>query len=95
VGEPLAVLVGLKEPQGDVEQVADQLTPPWAGSFATVAVICNVAPCATVCGVLGERVTEIGGGVTVTVIEAVLLLSPPDVAVTVTARFAETGAGAV
>ena len=63
--------------------------------MATVAVICRVAPCAIVCGVLGERVTEIGGGVTVTVIKAVLLVSPTEVAVTVTAKFAETGVGAV
>lgn len=82
-------------PQGDVEHAADQLTPPWAGSFATVAVMETVCPCGMVGGEVGEvMVTEIGGGVTVTVIEAVLLVSPTEVAVTVTARFAETEAGA-
>jgi hypothetical protein len=46
-------------------------------------------------GEVGEvMVTEIGGGVTVTTIEAVLLVSPTDVAVTVTTRFPEMEAGA-
>ncbi len=95
MGAPLAVLVGLNVPQGDGEQLADQLTPLFCASFATVAVIDSVCPCTTVCDVLGERVTEIGGGVTVAMIEAVLLVSLTDVAVTVTARFPETEAGAI
>lgn len=91
---PLEVLVGLTAPQAVAEQVAVQLTPPLAGSFATVAVIDRVCPCATVCGLLGESVTKIGG-VTVTVSEADFVLSVTDLAVTVTARFAVTVAGAV
>jgi len=43
VAAPLAVLVGDTAPHGAIEQVAVQLTPLFAESLATVAVICVAA----------------------------------------------------
>jgi len=80
VAAPLAVCVGLKDPA-----VAVQFTPPFALSFATVAVKLIVPP-VTAEAVAGNTLTEIGGGVVVTVTVAVadLVVSVTEVAVTVT-----------
>src|SRR5580704_8354629 len=60
VSAPLAELVGLKVPQGAGEQ--DQLTPPFAESLATVALMVAFALfTATVAGT-APIVTEITGG---------------------------------
>jgi len=50
VAAPLAVSTGLNEPQPELEQLTDQLTPLFVGSLATVAVIDALAPADTVEG---------------------------------------------
>ena len=60
VATPLAVSTGLNEPQLELEQLTDQLTPLLVGSFATVAVMEAVLPSATLAGTW-ENVTVIGG----------------------------------
>ena len=66
---PLAVLVGLKDPQELLLQVTVQLTPPLAVSLATVAVRLAVAPAAI----------DVGGLLIVTVIAgaAMVMMAEP------------------
>ena len=71
---PLAVTAGLKEPQLELEQLTDQLTPFPVGSFATVADIEALPPAGTVEGTC-ENVTVTGGVVIWMVAEADFVLS--------------------
>ena len=80
---PLAVLVGLKDPQELLLQVTVQLTPPLAVSLATVAVRLAVAPAATDAGGL-LIVTEMAGAAMVMVAEAAAVVPEEVVAVMVT-----------
>lgn len=93
VGAPLAVVLGETDPQGPLAlQLTDQVTPPFAGSLATVALTLSVEPTATVafCGV-----TVIAIGATFTTSEADLLVSATDVAKIVTAKAPAGAPGAV
>ena len=95
----LAVLTGATVPhageQGIPPCVRVQVTPAFVASFRTVA----VSSCATFMPMrteVGETETEIGGGgITVNVAEADLVVSATEVAVIVTIAFAGTVAGAV
>ena len=60
VAAPLAVGVGLNEPQLELPQLTDQVTPLPEGSLATVAVMEAELPAETVEGTC-ENVTVIGG----------------------------------
>ncbi len=71
-----------------------QITPALVGSFCTVAVNCCVNPTLTV-ALLGDTLTDIGGGVMVTVADADLVGSATEVADTVTVGGFGTLAGAV
>lgn len=86
VDAPLGVADGLKEPQGDGVHV--QVTPPFCGSFVTVAVNACVEPEVTV-AVLGATETVTAG--TVIVAEDDLLGSACDVAVIVTVSVLDGG----
>lgn len=70
---PLAVLVGLKDPQALPLQVTVQFTPALAASLVTTAVRLAVAAVVRVVGAAGLKATEIGctGAVMVMVAEAV------------------------
>jgi hypothetical protein len=61
VGLPVAVLVGLKEPQSAAPQVTVQLTPPLLGSSLTNAAMLAVAPSAIDVGGDVVKPTEMGG----------------------------------
>ena len=60
VGLPLAVLVGLKDPQSDAEQVTLHLTPASLGSLLTMAATLAVVPMLIDEGGAVLKVTEIG-----------------------------------
>ena len=66
---------GLNEPQLELEQLTDQLTPLFIGSFATVAVIEALLPAGTVEGTWWDDVIVTGGVVIWMVAEADLVLS--------------------
>jgi hypothetical protein len=91
------VVAGLKEPQGELPQVTDQVTPALLLSLLTTAVRLVVAPFVSDAGGLGLSATEIAGGgrVMVTVAEADLVVSVTEVAVIVTVFAEGTVAGAV
>ena len=97
VASPLAVLVGATVPhagaQGALFWLGAQVTPLFAPSFLTVAVNCCVlfTPISTE---VGDTDTEIGGGTTVTVADADLVVSVIEVAVSVTMGFVGTDDGA-
>jgi len=95
VAVPLAVEVALKEPQGDVVQVTDQVTPPFLVSLLTTAVRLVVALMMSEVGGVGLRATEIPGAVMVMVAVADFVVSVTEVAVTVTVPEVGIGAGAV
>lgn len=80
---PLAVLVGLKDPQELLLQVTVQLTPALAVSLATVAARLAVAPAAIDAGGL-LIVTEMAGAAMVMVAEAAAVVPEEVVAVMVT-----------
>ena len=61
VAAPLAVAAGATVPQGAVEHDTVQVTPLFEESLATVAVKLTVCPSSTLCDVVGETLTEIGG----------------------------------
>jgi hypothetical protein len=61
VATPLAVAVGDTVPHADAEQATAQVTPLFAASLATVAVICCV-PLACTVAEAGETDTVMGGG---------------------------------
>ena len=75
--------MGATEPHWAEEHVTLQVTPALAGSLATVAVNCPVAPAITV-RVPGATATVIAG--TVTVIVPFFVLSATEVTVMVTVR---------
>lgn len=79
---PLGVVVGKTEPHWATEHVTLQVTPAVAGSWATVAVSCAVAPDCTL-AVAGATVTVIAGIVTVIVLFFVLSATEDTVMVTV------------
>ena len=83
VAAALAVTTGLNEPQLELEQLTDQLTPLLVGSLATVAVIETPLPADTVEGTC-EKVTVTGGVVICIVAETDLVLSAEAVTVIVT-----------
>jgi hypothetical protein len=97
VASPLPVFVGDTFPhageQGTLFWVVVQVTPLFEPSFLTVAVNCCVA-LTPISAEAGDTDTEGGGGTTVTVADADLLVSDTEVAVSVTAGFAGTDAGA-
>lgn len=61
VAAPLAVAVGDSEPQGGVEHDTVHVTPLFAESLETVALICCV-PLACIVADAGETATLMGGG---------------------------------
>jgi hypothetical protein len=83
VAVPLAVAAGLNEPQFELPQLTDQLTPLFEGSLATVAVTDAVLPAGTVDGTC-EKVTVTGGDVICIVADADFVLSALAVTVIVT-----------
>ena len=97
VASPLAVLVGATVPhaseQGALFWLGAHVTPLFAPSFLTVAVNCCALfrPISTEAG---DTDTEIGGGTTVTVADADLVVSDTEVAVSVTVGFVGTDDGA-
>jgi hypothetical protein len=90
------VVVGLKLPHCELPQVTDQVTPALALSLATVAVKATLVAAASEAGGL-LRVTVIGllGAVIVMVVEADLVESETEVAVTATVAGLGAEAGAV
>jgi hypothetical protein len=60
VAIPLAVFVGLNEPQSLEAQVTVQVTPALAASSLTTALNCVLAPALNVAGGCGASTTEIG-----------------------------------
>ena len=91
MADPLAVEVGLKEPQAPLlEQVTVQVTPLFWLSLVTVAVRLAVAPAAIDMGGL-LMVTEIGGAVTLMVADIDAAVPEEVVAVMVT-LWTEAGA---
>ena len=99
MGDPLAVVAGLKLPQApELPQVTVQLTPPFLLSLLTTAVRLVVVPVTSDVGAAGLNVTEMAGGggaVIVIVAEADFVVSETDVAVTVTVLLVGTAEGAV
>jgi hypothetical protein len=95
VGVSLAVLEGRKAPQGVITkaQVTDQLTPLFEASPVTIAAMDVEAP---TCIAFGGGAVELkarmmGGVVTTMVVEADLVVSAMEVAVTVTVLFVAEG----
>ena len=96
VAAPLAVDVGLNDPHATVPQVTVHLTPAFALSFATFAVMLVVAFTASGLGGCAANVTAIGcAAVIVIVAEADFVLSVTETAVMVTVFPVGTAAGAV
>jgi len=91
------VLVGATVPHagehGTLFWVGAQVTPLFEPSFLRVAVNCCVV-FTPIRAEAGDTDTEIGGGTTVTVADADLVVSDTEVAVSVTMGFAGTDAGA-
>ena len=93
---PLAVDVGLKDPQAPLlPQVTVQVTPPLLLSLLTTAMRLLVAPTMREVGGVGFRATEMPGAVMVMVAELDLVGSVTEVAVTVTVPEVGIAAGAV
>jgi hypothetical protein len=98
---PLAVVVELKLPHGAVDPVEPQLTvhltPAFAASFVTFAVIDAVVDVTSETGGAGAKLTAMicWGTAIVIVCEADFVVSVTDVAVTVTVLPEGTAAGAV
>lgn len=101
VAAPLAVVAGLKLPQGaddPVElQVTVHFTPAFAASFITFAVIDAVVEISSEDGGADAKLTDMTccGGMIVIVCEADFVASVTEVAVTVTVLLVGTAAGAV
>ena len=83
VAEPLAVCKGLNVPHGAAEQVTDQPTPEFEGSFSTTAMMVAVAPVNMVLGGSCVRLTATCGD-TANVAKALKLWSAVANAVIVT-----------
>ena len=95
MADALAVCVLLKLPHWALPQMTVQLTPALLGSFVTVAARLILLPMSTKDGGVEVKVTAMGGGVMVMVVETNLKLSLAEVAVTVTVFPVGTAEGAV